>query len=142
MKRPDLDGKRIKRSDSHEIWLVINGTRRLISSIQVYINLFGDVVDGIIDNVDLDEIDPGPPLNEGTCLVKSGDDGMIFLATGQKGTLRLMHILNFNSFVDFAFDMSKVVEIPKIIIDGLHKGPSIVSYNSTLSVTMLSTENH
>lgn len=141
MERNDLNGKRIKKQDSTEVWLVINGRRRHIASLQVYINLFGDTTDGIISDIDLNNVDPGPPLNDGTCLVRSTSNGMIFLATGQRGTLRLMHILDFNSFLDFRFEMSKVIDVPAIIIDALPRGSSITSHNSKLSTNIFSTSS-
>ena len=127
MERPDLDGVRLARPGMPDVWLVFGGRRHRIASPEVYVALFGQRSDAIISDLDMDVVDPGPELNNGTCLIRADENGMIFMATGAAETFRLHHIFNYESLLDFGFDMEKVRNVPQIIIDILPRGKSLVS---------------
>lgn len=140
MERPDLDGMRLARWGAPDVWLVYGGRRHRIASPDVYTSLFGDRQEAISFDDDMDHVDPGPELNDGTCLVRADRNGMIFMATGAGDTFRLHHVWNYETLLDFGFDMGKVRDVPQLLVDVLPRGRDLVSAGSRTTVHAFSVQ--
>lgn len=122
-----LNGARIQVPNTPEIWLIYHGMRRHIVSPAVYQALFSSG-EGIIELESVDQILRGPDLNDGTCLIQDENGGPIFLLTGFPDTeVRKHNIISYDTFQDFAFDMSKVVRLPSLVVAGIPVGRDIRS---------------
>ncbi|MGE7413194.1 hypothetical protein [Methylobacterium tarhaniae] len=124
---PALNGARVQVPNMPEVWLIYHGMRHHITSPSVYEALFSSA-EGILEIESLDQIARGPDLNEGTCLIQKEDGGSIFLLTGSPDEeIRKHNIISYDTFQDFAFDMSKVIRLPNLAVAGIPVGDDIRS---------------
>ncbi len=121
----DLDGTRLRIEGDHRVWLMINGERRLIADTSVYDALFSDVIK-LRTEEDVESLPEGPPLNEGTCLVRPYGELSIYLVTGYPMPQRHL-IETYETLIDFAFTESKVWNVPPLVLDSVPLGPPIMS---------------
>ncbi|WP_462122045.1 hypothetical protein [Methylorubrum thiocyanatum] len=123
--RDDLDGLRLVASDSPDVWLVFAGRRHRIASPAVYQALFAGP-DDLIFSEDIPSITMGEELNDGTCLVRPTGSHAIFLVTG-RAPVRKFHIPTFESFTDFGFSESAVIDVPALILEAVELGGELTS---------------
>jgi hypothetical protein len=125
VERPDLDGSRVVEAGSPNVWLIFHGRRHRIPSPEVYENLFSET-DALITVEAVDIIARGPDLSDGAMLIRAVDGTSIyFLTAAYEGGVRRHHIPNYESFLEFGFDMSKVREFPVLLVDALSTGRDI-----------------
>jgi hypothetical protein len=125
--RYDLDGLRLYSATSDKVWLMIHGRRRLVSTSSVYENLFSEA-ENLHPAADIDDIDEGPQLNEGTCLIKGVNQHAIYLVTGAPNLfIRKHHIVSYETLLDYGFDESKIHILPDIVVNSIPEGKPIIS---------------
>lgn len=125
--RPDLDGLRLYSPEDDKVWLMIHGCRQLIASARVYENLFHET-ENLYACDDIVNIKEGVPLNEDTCLIRGEGRHEIYLVAGASPlSIRKYHIPNFETFIDYGFDETKVRQVPSIVVDGLPEGKPLTS---------------
>ncbi len=124
--RADLDGRRIFQNGRPEVWLVFHGVRHHIYNPDVFDALFVNA-DNIIELPEAESLSDGRVLNPGTCLVQPMGGVGIYLVTGEGVFIRRHLIPTYESFCDFGFDLSKVVQIPNLVLEGIVGGREITS---------------
>jgi hypothetical protein len=128
--RPDLDGSRLIELGKPDVWLVFQGRRHRVPSPQVYENLFSET-DNLVTVTDLDAIARGPELSPDAMLIRADGGTSIYLLTAAyEGGVRRHFIPNYESFVEFSFDLSKVRDFPPLLIDALPTGRDITGAHS------------
>lgn len=115
--RDDLDGLRLLGSGSQDVWLMFHGQRHLVADADVYDSLWSER-DGLVHHDGLDEIPVGPPLGQGTCLIRAEGQLSIYLLTGWPGVRRHL-VATWESLLDFGFDEGKARPIPPLALEGL-----------------------
>lgn len=121
----DLDGTRLRRPGEPQVWLMIDGQRRLVENGAVYDALFNEITH-LRDEPDLEALPEGPTLNEGTCLARPYGSLSIYLVTGYPSPTR-HHVETYETLVDFRFDESKVWNVPPIVLETVPLGRPLVS---------------
>ncbi|MBB2960863.1 hypothetical protein [Methylobacterium sp. R2-1] len=123
--RHDLDGLRLASPDSPDVWLVFGGRRHRVASPAVYQALFAGA-DDLVFSEDIPAIMMGPELNDGTCLVRPTGSHAIFLVTGRTPVWKY-HIPTFESFTDFGFNESAVIDVPALLMEAVELGGELTS---------------
>jgi hypothetical protein len=118
--RPDLNGKRLRNVANKAVYLVDEGTTRLIPNDKTYDNLFVNK-DGIIDDPHINLITPGPQITDGAILSLPINSSPLYLIDNGKKRL----ILSTEATKYYNFNWDKVVKIPQILLDFIPTGPSI-----------------
>lgn len=125
--RPDLDGLRLIGPDNPDVWLIVRGERRHVTSSEVYDSLWTEV-SGLVAYEGLEWITRGPDLGHGTCLVRAEGSLSIHLLTRAEGGTVLRHFIpTYESFLDFGFDEGKVRNLPFLVVQGLEEGIELTS---------------
>jgi hypothetical protein len=125
MARADLDGCRLRKPGEAAVWLIFQGLRHHIADPDTYSALFADDR-GVVDDVQVGEIALGPELNHGSCLVRAQGGVSIYLVFGRPRAIRCF-IPTLESFNEFGFAMSKVCDVPRILLDAIPVGPELES---------------
>ncbi|HYR12062.1 MAG TPA: hypothetical protein VEQ60_30030 [Longimicrobium sp.] len=123
--RPDLNGLRIKAIGEHQpVYLILEGTRRLIPNLSTYDNLFIDR-NGIYTAIDLHLIPEGAPVSNGAVLAfaepRPAEEagGPVVLVTNEMqwfvGTMAKRYHL----------DLKKARSVPGVIMASVASGPSL-----------------
>lgn len=124
--RPDLDGLRLIAPGRPEVFLMFGGRRHQVSSSAVYDALWNEV-EGLVSSFDVDTIELGPPLVEGSCLIRPDGDVAIHLLTATaEGPIRHF-VPTYESLLDFAFDEGRVRNVPRLLLDAVPAGEDLVS---------------
>jgi hypothetical protein len=79
--RRDLDGLRVQLPGDPAIYLMDAGKKRHIPDPPTYNNLFRDW-SGIVQDVDLNDIDTGTPISHGAVLAQAFGDPAVYLIDG------------------------------------------------------------
>ena len=125
--RPDLDGKSLITPGRPDTWIVFHGKRHRIPSTMVFDALFSNI-EHLASIEEVDEIALGPDLSEGACLIRETGTLAIYLLTGlPEGGVSRHFVPTYESLVDFSFDESKVVMLPKLVMDALPLGRELTS---------------
>jgi hypothetical protein len=130
--RHDLDGARLREPDSPNVWVVYGGRRHRIESSSVYDALFSEV-DRIILSHEIGEIEMGPELNDGTCLIRVRGTLPVYLVTGFPHAKRHF-IPTFEAVLDFGFDLTKTHDIPAIVIESIPMGEDLESASERVKI--------
>ncbi|CAO4177949.1 hypothetical protein [Methylorubrum extorquens] len=130
--RHDLDGVRLSDPDSPNVWVIYGGRRHRIESSNVYDALFSEV-DRIILSHEIDEIEMGPELNDGTCLVRARGTLPVYLVTGFPHAKRHF-IPTLETVLAFGFDLTKAHDIPAIVIDSIPMGEDLESASERVKI--------
>lgn len=132
MLRHDLDGARLSDPDGPNVWVIYGGRRHRIESSKVYDALFSEV-DRLIPSHEIDEIEMGPELNDGTCLVRACGTLPVYLITGFPHAKRHL-IPTFETALAFGFDLTKTHDIPAIVIDSIPLGEDLESASERVKI--------
>ena len=115
--RPDLNGLRMKSPSSAAIYLIDEGRRRAIPSHQTYNNLFRDW-EGIVVDININDITSGPLLSEGAILVKSHHiDGVYLIDNGMKRGISSGQLMD-----KYHFSWKKIRTVDRILLDFIPNG--------------------
>jgi hypothetical protein len=119
--RPDLNGLRVKspgwRQDA--IYLIEGGVRRHIPDPPTYNNLFPNW-DGVVLDIDIDDIDLGSPINTGAILGKSFAPAVYLIDGNVKRWITSPDVMD-----RYYFDWGKIHLIDQVVLDGVPNGPNI-----------------
>lgn len=121
--RPDLNGQRLVTRGSADVWFIVHGAKRRISSSQVLESLFVST-ERYITSVNVEEIESGADIGERSCLVRV-DRLHIYLILDLHTTGEYFHIKNWETFVDYDFNADKIVDISSIFLLPLKESEAI-----------------
>jgi hypothetical protein len=107
MLRKDLDGLRIRMPGQDGVYLIDQGKKRGIPSIQLYNQLF-KTWDNIHLDLDIEEIDTGENLPTTAVLFRCVDDPRVFFLDGCPPNQIKRHIFSPAVMDRFQFDWTKV----------------------------------
>jgi hypothetical protein len=105
--RKDLNGLRVRLPLSAPIYLIDLGKRRHIPNPQVYNQLFS-TWEGVIDDIDVDEIQLGDPIPETALLFRCADSPKVFLLDGNPPNQVKRHVVAPAVMDRYKFDWAKV----------------------------------
>jgi hypothetical protein len=125
MARTDLDGARLRKPGEAAVWLIFQGLRHHVADSDTYSALFANDR-GVVDDIHVCEIAMGPELNHGSCLARAQGEVSIYLVFGRPRPIRC-YIPTLESFAEFGFDMDKVCDVPRILLDAIPVGPELQS---------------
>lgn len=117
--RPDLNGYRIKHPDG-TVYLILDGKRRHIPNPKTYENLFRNW-DGIIVDVDVDQITDGGALSDGAVLARPKEGAYVYLVSN--GSKR--HVTSPGVMDKYHFSWHRVNDVPHILLDFINEGSGI-----------------
>lgn len=120
--RNDLNGLRIKKPGDPKVYLIDRGRRRHIPDRATYDSLFRGW-GGIIEDINLPGITPGPAIPKGAVLVKSAKKPQVYLVDGK--TKRHVSTRGRMDKYHFRWPAGSKKQIPQIILDALPTGPKI-----------------
>ncbi len=120
--RPDLNGTRLKRPDSDDIYFVDQGYRRLVPDASTYNNLF-ESWDGIVVMPDADAIPEGPPIPDGAILAKDKRDPIYLIDR----TVKRQILLPAFTMVRYHFAAQRVYVVPRILLEHIRSGSVILA---------------
>jgi hypothetical protein len=125
--RKDLNGLRLRLPGSAPVYLVDLGKRRHIPNPQVYNELFS-TWDGIINDIDVDEITIGDPIPLTAILFKCTDSPKVFLLDGIAPSQVKRHIVSPDVMDRYKFNWQRihVWNVPLSAI-GYPDGPPITN---------------
>ena len=126
VERPDLDGFRLFRPGSPDVWLVFHGRRHRVASSAVYDALWSEI-DGLVNFDALEEVAIGPELAGGTCLIRAEGTVFIHLLTTQDGEIRRLFVPTFESLQGFGFDEGRVRDLPALAVQGIPAGEDLTA---------------
>jgi len=120
--RPDLAGYRIKEQGQPPVYLIDDdGTRRWIPNPQTYDNLFRDW-DGIVQDLDINEIDQGPDITDGAILGKAPNAAPIYLISND-----VKRWVTSPAVMDkFHFSWDAVQQVAESVLEALPSGPDLI----------------
>jgi hypothetical protein len=107
VQRPDLDGLRLRMPGNDTVWMMDQGKKRGIPSVQVYNELFS-TWDNIHLDLNVDGIDTGSSLSSTACLFRCFDSGKVFLLDGTSPNFIKRHIASPDVMSRFQFSWNKV----------------------------------
>lgn len=118
--RPDLAGMRVKLPDDAAIYLIDPlGYRRWIPNPPTYNNLFINW-DGVIIDININEISTESPLTSGAVLAKGQESDPVYLVSNNQKR----HIASPAVMSKYYFNWDTIYEVPQILIDLIQTGPS------------------
>jgi hypothetical protein len=120
--RPDLNGLRVKLPNRPEIYLIDRGYRRWVPNPGTYNNLFRDW-NGIVVDIDIDEIPMGPGISSGAVLVRAAGTAPVYLV--DQGVKRW--IVSPAMMDRYHFAWNRVYVLPAGSVDPIPVGPNIDS---------------
>ena len=116
--RPDLAGLRVKSPNAPQVYLIDpDGYRRWIPNPPTYNNLFRDW-NGIITDIDTNEISEASPLTDGAVLARGIGTAPVYLVSN--GMKRW--ITSPTAMDKYYFNWNTVVQIPSILVDSIPTG--------------------
>jgi hypothetical protein len=123
----EFNGARVFTPGKPEVWLVFHGTRHHLVSPAVYEALFISG-EGLTMMDDVEEIQRGADLVDGTCLVRAEGELPIYLVTGFPQTaIRKHYVASYDSFLAFAFSEEKVRIVPPLVLAAVPTGRELRS---------------
>ncbi|MCZ7384968.1 MAG: hypothetical protein O8C63_09505 [Candidatus Methanoperedens sp.] len=105
--RKDLNGLRVRLPGSAPIYLIDEGKKRHIPNPQVYNELFS-TWEGVIDDIDIDEITTGVSIPETATLFKCIDSPKVFLLDGVAPNQVKRHIFSPDVMNRYKFNWGRV----------------------------------
>ncbi len=121
--RPDLSGLRVKlpgnaTPQQQAIYLMDpDGYRRHIPNPTTYTNLFRSW-DGIVIDIDIDEIAEGSPLTDGAILARADQTAAVYLVSNEeKRWITSVPVMD-----KYFFDWDKVLSLPHVVLDFIRTG--------------------
>ncbi len=120
--RPDLAGRRLQGVNDPAVYLVDdNGFRRWIPNPPTYNNLFRDW-NGIVEVIDINDIDRGPDISDGAILAKDPNLPPVYLIdNGQKRWVTSPAVMD-----KFYFSWQTIHAVPNIVLSFVPSGSDIV----------------
>jgi hypothetical protein len=125
--RPDLDGLRLYHPGNPNVWLIFHGQKHRIASPGAYDALFANH-EGLNSSDEIDTIFEGVEISEGTILARPAGSVSVYLVTGWPETQRYL-VGSYETAVDFGFDLSKVIDIPSLVLYAVQPGIELISAN-------------
>ena len=118
--RPDLNGLRVKLPHRSEIYLILDGCRRWIPSPAAYNRLFRDW-NGVVVDIDIDEIPLAAPLSDGAVLIKGDGTAPVYLVSNN-----VKRWITSPAAMDkYYFNWSKIQVVAPILVNNIPTGPDI-----------------
>lgn len=117
--RPEMNGRLIALEGHPQIYLILNGYRRLVPDWETFQRLFANAP--IEPFGTLNHISRGAPLSNGAMLVRGKDVNKTYLLTDQVK----MWIPNPTIFEQYHFDMSQCEVDSQIVVDYIPEGPNV-----------------
>jgi hypothetical protein len=124
--RPDLDGMRLHKPDSPDVWLVFHGRRHRVASPAVYDALWSEI-DRLVQFEEADSVELGEELVDGTCLVRAEGTLPIYLLTVMGGEVRRFFIPTYEALLAYGFDEGKVRELPHLVLRAIPSGDELTA---------------
>jgi hypothetical protein len=123
--RPDLNGLRIRATGEHQpVYLIMEGTRRLIPNLSTYENLFIDQ-NGIYTAIDLHLIPEGEAVSNGAVLAfaearpaEEVGGPVVLVTSGMQWLVGAMA-------KRYHLDLKKARSVPGVIMASVPSGPSL-----------------
>ncbi len=131
--RPDLNGLRIRLPGHAAVYLIDQGKRRWIPNPTVYDDLFR-TWEGILQDVDVKEINKGDKIPETAILVKTYDNPAVYLLDGVSPNQVRRWVVNPATMdrYQFAWNRIHVWNIPHSSLETMIKaGPEIRNPDTT-----------
>jgi hypothetical protein len=118
--RPDLSGLRVKSPNQPAIYLIDpEGYRRWIPNPQTYNNLFRGW-DGVIVDINIDEIAASTPLSDGAILARADGTAPVYIVSN--GIKRW--ITSPQAMDKYDFNWARVYVVPGVLVDSIPTGAS------------------
>lgn len=119
--RKDLNGLRIQKPGTSAIYLVDEGMKRHIPDPETYDGLFRDW-NGVVQDLDIDDISTGDPLDHGATLVRGDGDPAVYLVDhGHK-----RHIGNPATMDRYHLEWDTVKVVPPVVVAAIPTGAQIL----------------
>lgn len=117
--RHDLDGKRLYVPGRPEVWLMFHGLRHHVMSPAVHSALFANS-EGHTPIDDVDAIQRGADLNDGTFLARGEGELAHYLITGFPATeVRRYYIPSWEIFLGYGFGAEQVRWVPSLVLSAV-----------------------
>lgn len=120
--RRDLDGLRLQLPGNATIYLMDAGQKRAIVDPPTYNSLFRDW-GGIVQDIDINEINDGPNVTDGTVLVQGYGEATVYLVDVQRKVKR--PIASPQTMDRYYFSWSKIIRLPPGVIALIPDGSAI-----------------
>lgn len=115
--RPDLAGLRVKLPTQPQVYLIDpDGFLRWIPNPPTYNNLFRDW-NGIIVDIDVNEIAQGVPLSDGAVLAKGATAPVYLVSNGEKRWITSPAAMD-----KYYFNWRTIVVMPQVLLDSIPTG--------------------
>lgn len=105
--REDLNGLRIRLPGTSPIYLVDMGKKRHIPNPVVYNELFS-TWDGVIEDLDVDEVETADPIPETAILFRLVESPKVYLLDGKPGHYTKRHIVNPAVMDHYRFNWNRI----------------------------------
>ena len=123
--QPGFDGMRLRTADQPDVWLVYHGERHRIASPEVY-EAFFTGVDAVVTVDSVAGIEAGSTLADGACLLRAeGRDAIYLVNRVEAHAVLRHHIASYRTFMAFGFDLAKVRDVPRLVLDTVPEGRDI-----------------
>jgi hypothetical protein len=120
--RTDLNGLRVQKPGHMECYLVDRGFRRHIQHLETYNALFRDT-QGIVFDIDIDEIPLGPDIDGNTMLATGDGPGPVYLLEqGKKRWIASPAIMD-----KYYFAWDRIYVIPWVALSNIPDGDAITN---------------
>lgn len=116
---PDLNGFRVKHPNG-TVYLILDGKRRHVPNPDTYNSLFRNW-DGIVTDVDVDDITDGGPLTNGAVIAKPNNGDPVYLVSNEVKR----HVTSPAAMDKYHFSWDKVITVPYVLLDSIKTGGTI-----------------
>ncbi|MEH3116213.1 MAG: hypothetical protein PGN25_00925 [Methylorubrum populi] len=115
----ELDGQHLRAPGTGDVWLVFHGLRhRVVTPLALLEN------DHATEYADLETIAVGPELSPEARLLRPAGLPYVYLVFGAPKTIRCL-VATLETFLEFRFSASRVVDVPPIVLDAIPVGPEL-----------------
>lgn len=117
---PELNGLILQLPGAPDLYLVLNGYRRLIPNSQTLQNLFVPN-ETVVPDINIGLVSQGENLTAGAALAQSDTSSPVFLVSNGVR----MWVPNMDIFNRYQFSVPQIRKVPQVVIDYVPNGPQI-----------------
>ena len=133
--RPDLNGHRIRHPNG-AVFLILDGKRRHIPDPPTFDSLFRNW-DGIITDINVEEITDGGALTQGAVLAKPDNSPAVFLVSNNQKR----HIASPAAMDKYNFSWQRIITVPHVLLDFIGTEATISLVTSLSQLCCLTTHS-